>query len=569
MSATGNNVLNGFCRFLIANNFLDEQTTITASAESTQTNQSIIRLLLLKQYISYSKLADAVAAFFRLQRCYLNHYSLQDIRLDILNAEQIKKYFVLPLDIVENSLILATSDPTIVDLQEINFQTGFPVKLVIVEQHLLADAIHQIYTHQLHEELQSNKKDTSIAPNETLLDLNIDDIKSKHSPIVRLLDNLFQDALQKGASDIHFEPYADDFRIRYRLDGILYEITKPPANFSKYIAARLKILANLDITERKLPQDGRFTIQSIQQEREVRLSTCPTLYGEKCVLRIQQFSEQILAINNLGMQPEQVKIFEQMIKEPQGIILVTGPTGSGKTMTLYSALSTLNVTSKNLLSIEDPVEIAIPGINQVQVNHQTKLSFASALRSFLRQDPDIIFIGEIRDLPTAQIAIDAAQTGHLVFSTLHTNSAIETVTRLINLGVAPFNIASSLLLIVAQRLIRKLCDSCKTLACYDLNTLQKMGFDTSRLVGLPLYIAQGCSQCYQGYKGRVGIFEMITMTPKLTELITNHASTATLLHQLHDEQQTNIYHSGLNKVITGITSLEELIRVLGKSMSVI
>lgn len=365
--------------------------------------------------------------------------------------------------------------------------------------------------------------------------------------------------MKKCASDIHFEPYADFFRIRFRIDGILHEIAKPPTELAQYLIARLKILAELDIAEKRRPQDGRFNISYNKEGREVRVSTCPTLYGEKAVLRLLQTAHEIMSLANLGMDTTQQFTLEQALKQPQGMIVVTGPTGSGKTMSLYAALETLNTTSRNIVSIEDPIEIPLPGINQVQVNTSTDMTFNYALKTFLRQDPDVILVGEIRDAATAALALSAAQTGHLVLSTIHTNSALETVQRFNGLGISTRQVSTSVSLIIAQRLVRKLCPDCKRPSTATAGA-RIIPSEKKSLQTVATFEAVGCPECFAGYRGRIGLFEMIAPT-QLNQAAITDTTTATQLATGYP--YTTLHQAGWQRVNDGLTTIAELQRVLG------
>lgn len=374
-------------------------------------------------------------------------------------------------------------------------------------------------------------------------------------PLIKFVDHIIKHALQQAASDIHIEPYETFCRIRYRQDGILYEIAEIPIHLSARLVTRLKVMAKLDIAERRLPQDGRFQLHQI----DIRINTCPTLFGEKVVLRLLEGNKASLDIDDLGFNETQKTLFLNKISRPQGLILVTGPTGSGKTVTLYSALKYLNTSEKNISTVEDPVEIQLHGINQLHVNPKINLTFSTALRTFLRQDPDIIMIGEIRDSETAEISIQAAQTGHLVLSTLHTNNAIEAITRLQSMGIPPYNITSAISLIIAQRLIRKLCARCKQPEIISQQALRDLGFSTSS--NLQLYRAVGCQHCLQGYHGRIGIYEFFSITDSIAQLIMSNANTHVIAEQAKREGYITLQHTGYEKVINGITSLTEINRV--------
>lgn len=383
------------------------------------------------------------------------------------------------------------------------------------------------------------------------------------APVVKFVNQTIIEAIQKGASDIHFEPYEKEFRIRYRLDGLLSEVTSPPLQLVDQINARIKIMANLDITERRVPQDGRFQLKlATNRLIDFRVSTCPTVNGEKIVIRILDSSLNQLDIERLGFTPLQKSQFLSALNKPQGLILITGPTGSGKSLSLYTALNLLNTKEKNISTAEDPVEIKIAGINQVNINPKTGLTFAKTLRAFLRQDPDILMVGEIRDLETAEIAIKAAQTGHLVLSTLHTNSAAETLTRFKSLGIHVFDLANSVNLLVAQRLARRLCDHCKAIR-NDLppQTLVKLGFCEKELASLQLYKAGNCKFCTHGYRGRLGLFEIMPISKQIRQLIMSGENSMEILKQAQAEGMLNLYQTGLEKIKQGITTLEEIMRV--------
>ena len=382
------------------------------------------------------------------------------------------------------------------------------------------------------------------------------------APIVVFINKILLDAIKKGASDLHFEPYEKSFRIRFRIDGILTEIARPPVSLSSRMSARLKVMSKLDIAERRVPQDGRIKLAlSKKKSIDFRVSTLPTMWGEKIVMRILDSSSAMLGIDMLGYEPEQKKIYMEALEQPQGMILVTGPTGSGKTVSLYTGLNILNTEERNISTAEDPVEINLEGINQVQINNRAGLTFPSALRSFLRQDPDIVMVGEIRDLETAEIAIKAAQTGHLVLSTLHTNSAAETLTRLLNMGVPSYNVASSVTIIIAQRLARRLCPHCKVPEQLSELQLAEQGFPADKLTDIKLFKPVGCDQCTGGYKGRVGIYEVIKISPEISTIIMEGGNSLDIAKQCQKEGYNNLRQSGLQKAMSGMTSLAEINRV--------
>ncbi|MGB1702686.1 MAG: type IV-A pilus assembly ATPase PilB, partial [Cycloclasticus sp.] len=483
----------------------------------------------------------------------------------IVDEKIIRKHHVLPMFKRGNKLFVAVSDPTNLQaLDEIKFQTRMSTEAILVEEDKLARVIDTAMddddtsmTDLLDDDLDNiNFGDPDEAP-EVDLDSDIDD-----APIVRFVNKILLDAIKKGASDIHFEPYEKSFRIRTRQDGILKEIASPPMNISNKLISRIKVMSRMNISERRVPQDGRIKM-AVSKNRSIdfRVNTCPTLYGEKIVLRILDPTSAQVGIEQLGFEPEQKEAFLEAIQKPYGMILVTGPTGSGKTVSLYTALNILNDPNVNISTAEDPVEITVAGINQVNVNPKTGLTFAEALRAFLRQDPDIIMVGEIRDLETAEIAVKAAQTGHLVLSTLHTNDAPQTLNRLNQMGVPPYNIAASVLLIMAQRLARRLCDKCKKEENLPTELLVKEGFKPEEAEGLTTYKAVGCDYCTNGYKGRVGVFQVMPVSEAMEGLIIKGGLTTELEEQSAKEGVLTLRESGLKKVVDGITSIEEINRI--------
>jgi type IV pilus assembly protein PilB len=461
---------------------------------------------------SEQSVAEKIADHFGLPLVDLDNYSLHSMPLALINEQLISAHGMLPLYIKNNYLYVATDDPSKQSaLKEIQFHTGLIIQPVVVETKKLSKLIDKVLKKR--QQLNFLEEDPSV---------------------IALVDHFLEDAIQKSSSDIHFEPYESKYRIRYRQDGILHEIAEPSLTLNNRINTCIKIMAGLDITEKRLPQDGRFTLSKKNQIRDCRVSSCPTVNGEKIVIRLLDSHMPKLGIEELGFNQKQKETLILTLKRTQGMVIVTGPTGSGKTLTLYTALNFLNSIEKNISTVEDPVEIKIPGINQVSINPKTGLHFSTVLRAFLRQDPDIIMVGEMRDFETTEIAIKAAQTGHLVLSTLHTNSATETLTRLLNIGIPAFNIASSLSLIIAQRLVRRSCEYCK---------------------------AYGCEHCTNGYKGRIGLFEVLPLSPSLSQIILSGGKAPDLMKQALSEGMTTIYESGLEKVSQGLTTLEEVNRV--------
>jgi len=458
------------------------------------------------------------------------------------------------------------SDPTNLDaLEDIQFNTGFPTELVLASDHNL-----QIFIDKILEE-ESDALDITDIDAEELAGIDVqedrqeDEVASgdkEDAPIVVYINKILLDAIRKGASDLHFEPYEKSYRIRFRVDGILTEMAKPPVALSSRMAARLKVMSKLDIAERRVPQDGRIKLAlSKKKSIDFRVSTLPTMWGEKVVMRILDSSSAMLGIEMLGYEPAQKQIYMEALEQPQGMILVTGPTGSGKTVSLYTGLNILNTEERNISTAEDPVEINLEGINQVQINVRAGLTFPNALRSFLRQDPDIVMVGEIRDLETAEIAIKASQTGHLVLSTLHTNSAAETLTRLLNMGVPSYNVASSVSIIIAQRLARRLCSQCKVEDIVPQAELEKQGFTPLQLSEIKLFKPVGCDLCTGGYKGRVGIYEVIKISDQMSSIIMEGGNSLDIAQQCQKEGYNNLRQSGLEKAHQGVTSLAEINRV--------
>ncbi|KAA0020902.1 type IV-A pilus assembly ATPase PilB [Salinicola corii] len=481
-----------------------------------------------------------------------------------------RRFQVLPLARDERRLTVAVAFPaTLAGLDELQFTTGLAIEGVLVPFDQLERALTKRYQHQ---ETSGMLEALGEASEALTLDTGEADLENEAAafdrggdddePVVRFVNKILRDAIHRGASDIHFEPYESSYRIRFRVDGMLIEIARPPLNLRTRLAARLKVMARLDISERRLPQDGAMKIRlDAKRTMDFRVNTLPTVFGEKVVLRLLDAETASFGIDALGFAPDQRRLFETALAEPQGMILVTGPTGSGKTVTLYTGIHLLNTEERNISTAEDPVELKVPGVNQVNVQPRIGLDFASALRAFLRQDPDVVMVGEIRDLETAEIAIKAAQTGHLVLSTLHTNSAAETLTRLRNMGVASFNIASSVSLIIAQRLARLLCPRCKAPAEIPAEVLRQEGVSIERLAGATLYRAVGCDHCTLGYKGRIGIYEVVPVNEAMSQMIMADSHALELAHAARNAGYGGLRQSGLDKVLQGLTSLEEINRV--------
>jgi type IV pilus assembly protein PilB len=485
----------------------------------------------------------------------------------LVPTKLLAKHRVLPLFKRGKHLFIGINDPTAQHgIDEIKFQTGLFVEPIIVEDDKLQarlDRILEATDNTLAEligedsRMASEAKESARAEASTADQVRRDD--TEDAPVVRFVSKVLQDAIRRGASDIHFEPFEQRYRVRLRIDGVLRELARPPVALASRISARLKVLARLDIAERRVPQDGRMKMRlSGTRAIDLRVSSCPTLFGEKIVLRILDPSVAQLGIDALGYEPHQKAIYLRNLARPQGMILVTGPTGSGKTVSLYTGLSILNTVDSNISTVEDPVEINLPGVNQVNVNNRVGLTFAAALRAFLRQDPDVVMVGEIRDLETAEIAIKAAETGHLVLSTLHTNDAPQTLTRLIDMGVKPFAIATSVSLIIAQRLARRLCAACKQPLEVPSDALLREGFQATDLPTLHIYGPRGCAHCVEGYKGRVGIYQVMPVTEAIGRIIMSGGHALDIAAQARHEGVWDLRRAGLEKVKAGLTSLSEI-----------
>jgi type IV pilus assembly protein PilB len=536
------------------------------SADFLQQSKPFIRFLIEDKKLDADNIATVLSRSFGYPLIDLNAFDSAMIPEGIRNEKLIRKHNALPLFLRGKVLFVAMSDPTNLDaLEDIQFNTGFPTELVLTNDQNL-----QIYIDKILEE-ESDALDITDIDAEELAGIDVqeerqeDDVATgdkEDAPIVVYINKILLDAIRKGASDLHFEPYEKSYRIRFRVDGILTEMAKPPVSLSSRMAARLKVMSKLDIAERRVPQDGRIKLAlSKKKSIDFRVSTLPTMWGEKVVMRILDSSSAMLGIEMLGYEPAQKKIYMEALEQPQGMILVTGPTGSGKTVSLYTGLNILNTEERNISTAEDPVEINLEGINQVQINVRAGLTFPNALRSFLRQDPDIVMVGEIRDLETAEIAIKASQTGHLVLSTLHTNSAAETLTRLLNMGVPSYNVASSVSIIIAQRLARRLCSRCKVEDVVPEHELEKQGFTPVQLSDMKLFKPVGCELCTGGYKGRVGVYEVIKISEKMSSIIMEGGNSLDIAQQCQIEGYNNLRQSGLEKAHQGVTSLAEINRV--------
>ena len=521
-------------------------------------------ILVKKGFITEETLTFFLSKHFGLPQIHLEGLTLDPALTDIIPAQVARKYEILPIGREGANIKIAISDPSnIFALDDLKFLTGSNIQLFLVSDHNLKEGLDKLYTisdtiSDVLEDIKNLEVDV-IKPEEDQDELNLE-LAAAEAPVVKLTNLILLDAIKRGASDIHFETYDMVFRVRYRIDGVLYEVMNPPLKLKNAIISRLKIMSNLNIAERRLPQDGRLKLRFGQgREMDFRVSSLPTLFGEKVVLRLMDNRDSRFDLNLLGFEPDALQEFQSAIHKPHGMVLVTGPTGSGKSTTLYSALKELNQTSQNISTAEDPVEMNILGINQVQIHEEIGLTFSHTLRSFLRQDPDIIMVGEIRDRETAEIAIKAALTGHLVLSTLHTNDAPNTVTRLLDMGVEPFLVASSLNLVVAQRLIRTICPKCKQRLDPPEELFREFDLDPATVV---LFGGAGCSECnFSGYRGRIAIYEVLPFRDALKELVFERASAAEIRKKARTLGMMTLRETGINKVIAGVTTLEEVLRI--------
>ena len=546
---------------------LDEPEATKAQEAALKKRTHFVSYLVENKILKGRDIAWSGAQEFGIPLFDLKSMDMEQAPIKLVSEKLIHQHNALPLFKRGNRMYIAVSDPTNLGaIDEFKFHTGINTEAVLVEE----EQLHKSIEHAL-DELDTTMSDLMDADLDNLDVVSGDDDKSDDdisqsdiddTPVVRFVNKVLLDAINKGASDIHLEPYEKEFRVRFRSDGVLHEVTSPPRSLALRIIARLKVMSRMNIAERRVPQDGRIKMNlSRNRSIDFRVNTLPTLYGEKVVLRILDGSSAQIGIDALGFEPEQREVFTSAINKPYGMVLVTGPTGSGKTVSLYTGLNMLNTPDVNISTCEDPVEINVMGINQVNVNRKAGLDFSVALRAFLRQDPDIIMVGEIRDLETAEIAVKAAQTGHLVLSTLHTNDAPQTLTRLANMGVPPYNIASAVHLIMAQRLARRLCNKCKKPLDIPGEALLKSGFKEDQLKDLTIYGAIGCDSCTSGYKGRIGIYQVMPISEEMGRLIMEGGNSMQLEEQARVEGVADLRESGLKKVVAGITSLEEVDRV--------
>lgn len=562
--------LSGLARRLVMDGFLDEAAAQKAQADAFEKKIPLVSYLVSEELISGLDVAQLSAHEFGMPLVDISVVDIDPDTVKLVDPKLLTQHNCLPIWKRGNRLFVALSDPTNTQgVDEIKFNSGLSTEAILVEDDKLQQRIEQMLEAtdtSMVDFGDSDLDDLDIssgeAEPEAETDSEIDD-----APVVRFVNKVLLDAIKQGASDIHFEPYEKKYRVRLRMDGILKELAQPPISLAGKISARIKVMSSMDVSERRVPQDGRIKMKlSKTRAIDFRVNTCPTLFGEKIVLRILDPSSASLGIDVLGYEPEQKQLYLDALSKPYGMILVTGPTGSGKTVSLYTGLNILNTEDRNISTAEDPAEINLFGINQVNVNEKVGLTFESALKAFLRQDPDVIMVGEIRDISTASIAIKAAQTGHLVLSTLHTNDAPQTLSRMVNMGIAPFNIASAVTLIIAQRLARRLCDKCKQPIDIPPETLLEEGFTPEQVKKVRdketiIYKHVGCDLCNEGYKGRVGIYQVLPISDAMGRIIMEGGNAIQIADQAKKEGIPDLRESGLKKVLQGSTSLEEINRV--------
>ncbi|MCC5450771.1 type IV-A pilus assembly ATPase PilB [Rheinheimera sp. UJ51] len=563
MAVTSNSTL---LKKLIQQSIIDGDKVTKLITEKGKQYRTLPELLITEKLLDSAKLAEVANSVSQHIMLDLDFFDVSSIPEDLRNEKLTRKNDMLPLAKRGRTMYLAVVDPTnMAAIEDFEFNAGLNAEIVIVQYDKLTKLIERLFENA-YASLGSGDGEWDLTAM-GVVEEETDDTPAVQSdkedqPIITFINKILLDAIRKGASDLHFEPYEKMFRIRFRIDGILTEVASPPVALSTRLCARLKVMSRLDIAEKRVPQDGRIKLKlSAKKSIDFRVSTLPTLYGEKIVMRILDSDSAMLGIDILGYEDAQKQLYLNALAQPQGMILVTGPTGSGKTVSLYTGLAILNTEETNISTAEDPVEINLPGINQVQVNARAGLTFATALRAFLRQDPDVVMVGEIRDLETAEIAIKAAQTGHLVLSTLHTNSAPETLTRLLNMGVPAYNVASSVSLIIAQRLARRLCPKCKVQEEIPQAELLRQGYEEDEVHNIKIFKPIGCEHCTNGYKGRVGIYEVMPISPKMADIIMQNGNSIDIANQAKLDGINNLRRSGLLKAAAGVTSLAEVNRV--------
>ncbi len=552
---------------LVRENLISVQQLRKAQEDQQKNGTRISTALIKVGAIEESKLTDFLSKQYGVPAINLKEFDIDGEIIKLVPKDVAEKHLVIPVNRAGSSLIVAMCDPSnIYAVDDLKFLTGYNIEPVVTSEPALREAIDKYYAEKgpnLEDIINTMDDDVEVAE-EASDGANVEELAkaADDAPVIKLVNLILKDAIGKRASDIHIEPYEKDFRVRFRIDGVMYEVMKPPMKLRNAITSRLKIMSQLDISERRLPQDGRIKIKlGGGKEMDFRVSVCPTLFGEKIVMRLLDKSNLQLDMTKLGFEPEPLKWFKEAIDRPYGMVLVTGPTGSGKTTTLYSALAALNDPTTNVSTAEDPVEFNFAGINQVQMQESIGLTFASALRSFLRQDPDTIMIGEIRDFETGEIAVKAALTGHLVLSTLHTNDAPSTVTRLLNMGIEPFNVTASLNLIVAQRLMRRLCPTCKKQnTSFDEQAYIDAGVTPEQMSGFSPYEKVGCKECNdRGFKGRVAVYEVMPFWDGLKEIVVNGASAAEIKQEAIRLGMISLRMAALKKVVSGVSTLEEAV----------
>ncbi|UUS65436.1 MULTISPECIES: type IV-A pilus assembly ATPase PilB [unclassified Acinetobacter] len=561
----GSSRFTGFIRRLVDEGHLSAEKMQAALQNSKKAHQDIVPHLIQEYRLSARLIAETISIEFGEPVFDISTYDTSLIIRDEFEDKLITKHRILPIFKHGNLLFVAISNPTNIEaVDAIRFGSKLNTETIIVEHDKLEKLIEQNFaeesTFEFDDDFDLDLDSETPDPSQE----DEDEVTGDEAPIVKYINKLLVDAIRMGASDLHFEPYEKSYRVRYRVDGVLRTITNPPLQLATRLASRLKVMSQMDISEKRIPQDGRIKLKlSKNKAIDFRVNSLPTLFGEKLVLRILDPSSAMLGIDALGYEPDQKELFMQALEKPQGMLLITGPTGSGKTVSLYTGLNILNREDTNISTAEDPVEINLEGINQVNVNNKVGLTFSAALKSFLRQDPDIVMVGEIRDLETAEIAIKAAQTGHMVMSTLHTNSAPETLTRLRNMGVPSFNIATSVNLVIAQRLARRLCSQCKETVDVPKQSLLELGFteDDLNTPEFQIYQPVGCAECREGYKGRVGIYEVMKVTPEISRIIMEDGNALQIAEASNQAGFNNLRRSGLIKVMQGVTSLQEVNRV--------
>jgi type IV pilus assembly protein PilB len=561
----------GLAKRLVNDGLVEATAMQKALVESQREQSSLISYLVKNKIAKSAQIAFLLADEFGDPLIDVEAIDLEFIPKEHLDEKIVKQYNLLPFFKRGKRLFVAMGDPTRLDaIDAVRFNTGLNIETVVADEEKLSKLIEKILDSSSNASMEGldddlENLDISGGDDSDKKDKDIVGSAEEEAPIVKYINKVLLDAIKMGASDLHFEPYEKAYRIRFRVDGVLREYARPPIQLSGKMSARLKVMSQMDISERRIPQDGRIKLKlSKTKAIDFRVNSLPTLFGEKLCLRILDPSSAMLGIDMLGYEPDQKKLFMDALEKPQGMLLITGPTGSGKTVSLYTGLNILNTEDTNISTAEDPVEINLEGINQVNVNVKVGLTFAAALKAFLRQDPEIIMLGEIRDLETAEIAVKAAQTGHMVLSTLHTNSAPETLTRLRNMGIPSFNIATSVNLVIAQRLARRLCSACKRPANIPKPSLLEMGFTEADFErGFTIYEPVGCDQCRDGYKGRVGVYEVMKVTPKIARIIMEDGNSLAIAEAMDAEGFPNLRRSGLIKVMAGLASLQEIAKIVG------